>query len=161
MHRQLLVLVAFAATAAVAQFSYNNPPPLDPQLVARERIGAVLVQDITYNSPKGGRVPAHLFTTLNASPSPAVVFMHWGLGDRHAFYDDAMELARYGIHSLLIDAPFTRAGAPKNENDDVIQAVVDVRRGVDLLTERKDVDPKRIAFVGLSYGAHVGAILTS
>ena len=161
MHRQLLVLIAFAATATVAQFSYNPTAPLDPQLVNRERIGAVLVQDITYSSPKGGRVPAYLFTTMNASPSAAVVFVHWGLGDRHAFYDDAMELARYGVHSLLIDAPFTRADAPKNENDDVTQAVVEARRGVDLLVARKDVDPKRIGFVGLSYGAHVGAILAS
>jgi cephalosporin-C deacetylase-like acetyl esterase len=37
--------------------------------------------------------------------------------------------------------------------------VVDARRAVDVLSARKDVDPNRIAFVGLSAGAKVGAIL--
>jgi len=35
-----------------------------------------------------------------------------------------------------------------------------MRRGVDLLLARKDVDPKRLAFVGHSYNASVGAILS-
>ena len=161
MHRRVLVLLAFAATAAVAQFSYDTSTPVDPKLVNREWQGNVLVQDITYSSPKGGLVPAYLFTRANASAAPAIVFMHWGLGDRHAFYDDALALANDGVTSLVIDAPFTRANAPKDENADVSQAVVDVRRGIDLLTARKDVDAKRIGFIGLSYGAHIGAILAS
>jgi pimeloyl-ACP methyl ester carboxylesterase len=35
-----------------------------------------------------------------------------------------------------------------------------MRRGVDLLLARKDVDPKRVAYVGHSYNAVVGAILS-
>jgi dienelactone hydrolase len=38
--------------------------------------------------------------------------------------------------------------------------VIDLRRGVDLLTSRADVDAKRIGFVGLSLGAHMGGILS-
>lgn len=37
--------------------------------------------------------------------------------------------------------------------------VIDLRRAVDLLRLRRDVDPKRIAYVGHSWDAHVGAIL--
>src|SRR5207247_1944936 len=37
--------------------------------------------------------------------------------------------------------------------------VVAVRRAVDLLARRSDVDPRRIGFVGWSAGAHTGAIL--
>ena len=40
------------------------------------------------------------------------------------------------------------------------QQVIDFRRGVDLLTARPDVDPKRIAYVGHSFDAHVGGILS-
>jgi dienelactone hydrolase len=162
MHRRFIILLAFATTAALAQFSYNAPPKLGPKLVDRQvmRNGA-LVQDITYASPKGGLVPAFLVTQPNASSAPAVIFMHWGLGDRHTFLDDAIRLASYGVNSLLIDAPFVRPNSPKDENADLVQAVVDVRRGIDLLVARKDVDPKRIGFVGLSYGAHVGAMLAS
>jgi pimeloyl-ACP methyl ester carboxylesterase len=35
-----------------------------------------------------------------------------------------------------------------------------MRRGADLLLARKDVDPKRLAYVGHSYNASVGAILS-
>lgn len=35
-----------------------------------------------------------------------------------------------------------------------------MRRGLDLLLTRKDVDPKRLAYVGHSYNAVVGAILS-
>jgi cephalosporin-C deacetylase-like acetyl esterase len=42
-----------------------------------------------------------------------------------------------------------------------IQAVVDVRRGIDLLLARSDVDPERLAYVGHSYGAQWGSILSA
>src|SRR5260370_22006717 len=35
-----------------------------------------------------------------------------------------------------------------------------MRRGVDVLLARGDVDPKRIAFVGHSYNAGIGALLS-
>src|SRR5437016_5566024 len=43
---------------------------------------------------------------------------------------------------------------------DFLQQVIDMRRGVDVLLARRDVDPKRIAFVGHSYNAGVGALLS-
>lgn len=42
---------------------------------------------------------------------------------------------------------------PEVERDGHAQAVVDVRRAVDLLVARPDVDPKRLAYVAHSYGA--------
>lgn len=71
---------------------------------------------------------------------------------------------------MLIDAPFSRTGEskrdfdstvtkPEYDRDIYIQTVVDLRRGVDLLLSRSDVDPKRIGFLGYSFGAHAGAIL--
>jgi cephalosporin-C deacetylase-like acetyl esterase len=41
------------------------------------------------------------------------------------------------------------------------QAVVDLRRGLDLLLSRADVEKGRIAYVGHSYGAQWGAILSA
>jgi len=73
-----------------------------------------------------------------------------------------------GVVSLLTDGPVARPGHvdskdPLDEHNatDFLQQVVDMRRGVDVLLERKDVDPKRIAFVGHSYNAgSVGALLS-
>jgi dienelactone hydrolase len=39
--------------------------------------------------------------------------------------------------------------------------VVDLRRGLDLLAARSDVDPKRLGYVGHSFGAQWGAILSA
>ncbi len=87
--------------------------------------------------------------------------------NRREFLDEAIALAPAGVISLLIDGPIARPGhveskEPLNEQDisDLVQAAVDFRRGVDLLLARKDVDPKRIAYVGHSYNAVVGAILS-
>jgi pimeloyl-ACP methyl ester carboxylesterase len=40
-----------------------------------------------------------------------------------------------------------------------VHQAIDLRRAVDLLLLRRGVDPKRIAYVGHSWDAHVGAIL--
>ena len=40
-----------------------------------------------------------------------------------------------------------------------VQLVMDLQRGVDLLTSRSDVDPKRIGYVGHSVGAVWGGVL--
>src|SRR5207237_7347366 len=87
--------------------------------------------------------------------------------NRKEFLDEATVLAQAEVVSLLPDGPVARPGhvtnnEPLNEQQitDMVQAVVDIRRGLDLLLARGDVDPKRIAFVGHSYHASVGAILS-
>jgi dienelactone hydrolase len=116
------------------------------------------VSSVTY-----GDVPATLVTPARSTGrGPAIIFVHWGLGDRHGFLTEARLLARYGVVSLLIDAPFARkSGAPAEEWRQVQECVNDVQHGVDFLRARSDVDPARIGFVGLSFGAHIGAILTA
>jgi dienelactone hydrolase len=76
-------------------------------------------------------------------------------------------LARSGVVSLLTDGPIARPGHVENHEplndqqaDDLVQQILDMRHGVDLLIARKDVDPKRIAYVGHSYNATVGGFLS-
>jgi pimeloyl-ACP methyl ester carboxylesterase len=62
--------------------------------------------------------------------------------------------------------PWRRAQAPgvsdpELDRDVQAQAVVDLLRGLDLLSARPDVDRDRIAYVGHSYGAQWGAILSA
>jgi dienelactone hydrolase len=51
---------------------------------------------------------------------------------------------------------------PLNEQQitDLIQSIVDLKRGADLLLARNDVDPQRLAYVGHSYNATAGAFLS-
>jgi dienelactone hydrolase len=153
------------------QFDYDAKLPLDvKQSLLHERDG-VKVYDVTYASPKGGRVTAYLVVPSGNGPFAGVVFGHWGPGNRTEFLPEATLYARAGAVALLIDYPWVRpapwrkslreADDPDNDHQAFVQAVVDLRRGIDLLVSRPDVDGKRLAYVGHSFGAQWGAILSA
>lgn len=153
-------------------FDYDRRAPLGIKEIGVEQRGNVTIHDITYASPKGGVVPAYLVVPKGKGPFAAVIWGHWYWGNspmrnRKEFLDEAVALAEAGVVSLLTDGPIARPGhvenkEPLNEQEvtDLVQQVTDMRRGVDLLLARKDVDPKRLAYVGHSYNAVVGAILS-
>ena len=156
----------------VRHFDYDQKASLDIKEIGIEQRGAAAIHDITYASPKGGVVPAYLVVPKGKGPFAAVVWGHWywdnsPMRNRKQFLDEAIAMAQTGVVSLLPDGPVARPGhvqnrEPLNEQQvvDLVQAVVDMRRGVDLLLARKDVDAKRVAFVGHSYNAMVGAFLS-
>jgi dienelactone hydrolase len=87
--------------------------------------------------------------------------------NRREFLDEAVALAPAGVVSLLIDGPIARPGHVEDETElndqestDQVQAIVDTRRGADLLLARLDVDTRRLAYVGHSYNAGTGAFLS-
>lgn len=154
-------------------FDYDAKAPLDVEERLLREEGSVEIRDVTYASPKGGRVSAYLVVPKGAkAPFAGIAFGHWGAGNRTEFLAEAIVYARAGAVSILIDYPWTRpapwrrprgAGLsePEKDRDGSIQAVVDLRRAFDLLLSRSDVDPKRIAYVGHSFGAQWGAILAA
>ena len=172
MHLSLLTLVLAQAPPAPAQalaiFDYDAKAPVEFHEQGREIVEGATVADVSFASPKGGRVPAYLVTPPSGrGPFAGIVFMHWGQGDRTEFLAESLRYAKSGVVSLMIDAPYHRpdakefafiADAPA-ERDMFIQLVVDLRRAVDVLLARSDVDPKRIAYVGHSLGATWGGPL--
>jgi dienelactone hydrolase len=162
-----------AQNAEVLQhFDYDQKAPLDVQEVGVEHRGDVAIHDISYASPKGGRVPAYLVVPAGKGPFAAVIWGHWywsnsAMRNRKEFLDEAVALAPAGVVSLLTEGPIARPGqvedpAPLSEQQvtDLIQQIVDMRRGADLLLARPDVDAKRLAYVGHSYNATVGGFLS-
>jgi dienelactone hydrolase len=153
-------------------FDYDKNAPLGIKQIGVEKRGDVSIHDISYRSPKGGVVPAYLVVPKGIGPFAAVVWGHWywsnsPMRNRKEFLEEAVALAPASVVSLLTDGPIARPGhkldpTPLNEQQayDLVQAVIDMRRGIDLLVARKDVDPKRIAFVGHSYNAAIGAFLS-
>ena len=120
---------------------------------------------LTYRSVLGGRVPAYLVEPRGAGPFGAVVFQHGRLGNRSQFLGEARRLRRHDIASLLLDAPWARPGGRRiltGRTTDALalrQAVVDERRGVDLLAGRPEIDPQRLGVMGFSLGAVASAAL--
>ena len=161
-----------AAAAAAGPFDYDAKAPLDVTVSGIEHRGKVAIHDLSYASPKGGRVPAFLVVPEGKKRFAAVIWGHWywdnsALRNRKEFLDEAVALAGAGVVSLLTDGPVARAGHttshdPLDERQfiDLGQQVVDMRRGADLLLAHDDVDPKRLAYVGHSYNATVGGFLS-
>ena len=156
----------------LSRWQYDQKAPLEIRQESTEARGDVSIQDISYASPKGGRVPAYLVIPAGKGPFPAVLWGHWywassDFVNRKEFLAEAITLAHSGVESLLISGPIARPGyaqpktsfTPEAANY-LVQEVTDMRRGLDLLLARKDVDSKRIAYVGHSYNASVGGILS-
>jgi dienelactone hydrolase len=116
-------------------------------------------------------VTAYLVVPLGKGPFPAVIYGHWCMPgsekkNRGEFLDEAIVLARSGVLSLLPDHVMVHPGfvedkAPMSEKRIAVEVQQDVnlRRGADLLLARKDVDPKRMAYVGHSCDATAGGFL--
>ena len=175
----MIFLLTLGAPSAAAQdpdlvrhFDYDQKAPLNIKQIGVQRRTTATVYDITYDSPKGGVVPAYLVVPKGRGPFAAVIWGHWcwqnsSMRNRKEFLDEAVALAQSGVVSLLTDHPMSRPGYvpikdPLDERSaaEFLQQVIDMRRGVDLLTARRDVDPNRVAYVGHSCNAAVGALLS-
>jgi hypothetical protein len=153
-------------------FDYDQKAPLNIQEAGVDHRGDVAIHDISYASPKGGRVPAFLAVPEGKGPFPAVLWGHWywptsAFFNRKEFLEEAVALAHAGVISLLTTGPNARPGHADDQDElsdqqvtDLIQAIVDMRRAGDLLLARKDVDATRLAYVGHSYNATVGGFLS-
>jgi len=148
-------------------FAYDTQAPLDVQEVSRSQKEGVTIIDLTYASPMGGRVPATLVLPDGPGPFAGMLYQHGMPSTRQPLIPGAVTYARMGAVVLLIDAPFARpehgdAEAltfTEQDRREQIQLIVDLRRGVDLLLSRPEVDPQRLAYVGISYGGAMGGLL--
>jgi dienelactone hydrolase len=160
-----------AASGDVARlFDYDRRQPLatTTQQTWKEP-GGITVASISYASPRGGQVPALLAVPSGTGPFGGVVVQHGMPSTKEEMLRAGVELARTGAAAVLIDAPFNRPehGGPgsdpitvtSKDRDEQVQLIVDLRRAVDLLAARPDVDGERLAYYGVSYGAAMGGLL--
>ena len=153
-------------------FDYDQTTPLNIKRIGVAHREYADVYDITYDSLKGGVVPAYLVVPKGRGAFAAVIWGHWywansSMANRKEFLEEAVVLAQAGVVSLLTDGPLARPAyvEVKDPFDErrpanFFQQVMDMRRGVDVLLARRDVDRKRIAYVGHSYNAGIGALLS-
>lgn len=142
-------------------------PPLELDVAGSEPRAGATLQDVSWASTGGDRVTAWLVLPAPPGPRAGLLFQHWGFGDRASFLAEALALAPGGVASLLPDAPGygARRGprplfrAPGPARAYALQALRDLRRGLDVLTSQPDVDAARLGFVGHSLGASLGGQL--
>ncbi len=152
-------------------FEYDRAAPLNVERAVLEEEKDLKVYELTYTSPKGGRVNALLVVPAGDGPYAAIIFAHWGLGTYYQYLPEAKLYARVGAVSLLVDYPWEREGdsfrnhsgyvEAETDRELYIHATLDIRRGIDLLQAEPHVDATRIAYVGHSIGAQFGGILSA
>ncbi len=165
-------LAAGCVSNSEATFDYDDGAPLEvrtgdesDELSLNARGPShVRVASITYRSPKGGLVPARLFTPAREGPHAGLIVQHGMPGGKEDLSLEAIELATLGAVVIVIDAPFARReGEPvtftPRDRAEQVQLIIDLRRAVDLLRSRPDVDPDRIGYLGYSYGGAMGGLL--
>lgn len=158
-----------AAEPSTAPFVYDRQQPLDVRVASVRTEQGLKLHDLTYASPRGGRVPAYLVVKDGTGPFAGILMLHGAEGSRDTSLALAKDLAHTGAAVLAISAPFARpdyAGKPGSpltltdqDREKQIQIVLDLQRGIDLLVDRPDVDRQRLGFVGYSYGGSMGGLL--
>ena len=170
-----LLAVQGAATAAAPPdslplhlFQYDGAAPLDAQDSLQRTERGAEVRSVSYASPAGGRVTGLLFVPASKRQArqPAVVLMH-GMPGRAAFMrGQGISMAARGAVVVAIDAPWARRSGEvlsftPRDSAEQVQLILDLQRAVDLLRARNDVDPKRVAYYGVSYGAAMGGLFVA
>jgi len=155
----------------VQRFVHSGKRPIDFRVRSTTARDRIRIYDVTYASALSGRVPAYVVIPDGKGPFAAVLFAHWAMEgsqtrNRTEFLDEAVALAHAGAVCLLPDAPFARPGQKEDSNplsaksiSMFFQQILDLRRGIEILTRRADVDKTRIGFVGHSYDANAGGVL--
>ncbi len=152
-----------ATSADLRVFAYDTAA--DPRVTlgpARSERG-VAVHDIQYDSPKGGHVTGLLFVPPGTGPFAGVIVQHGMPSNAAGIAGVAARIAAHGAVALAIDAPFARRGGgpvhfAATDSAEQVQLMVDLQRGVDILRARQDVDRRRIAYHGISFGGAMGAL---
>lgn len=154
--------VATAADRAV--FAYDANAPLNLQKTVESTSNDVEVSAISFSSPGGGSATGLLFDPVTRSSlRPGIVLMHGMPGTARGMAPLGKLLAEHGAVVIAIDAPFARRGGPPvrfstDDRAEQIQLIRDLQRAVDVLRARGNVDEERIAYLGISYGAAMGAL---
>jgi dienelactone hydrolase len=154
----------FAQAPGLPDISYDRQSPLELQQSPVKDFGYARLLDISYASPRGGRVTAYAVIPSAAAHPAGIVWQHWGQGDRSSMVPEALSMARRGAASILINSPANRPHPPQAKTPEEslalwLQDAVDIRRAADALVQNYGVAAARLAYVGHSYGATLGGVI--
>jgi cephalosporin-C deacetylase-like acetyl esterase len=149
-------------------YAYDKSLPLNDEekiIVDKE---TYIVYKVYFDSASGERVPALLSIPKKREKVPCMVFLHGYGGSKEDILSVAELIAAEGYAIIAIDAEFH--GERKEEGKElyspnlnesrkgIIQTIIDLRRTVDYLETRPEIDKEKIGYVGGSMGGIFGAI---
>ncbi|MBV9507119.1 MAG: prolyl oligopeptidase family serine peptidase [Acidobacteriia bacterium] len=162
-----ILVVAFAALAAaekhdelIALYDYDGTLPLDVHTKEISSREGYRIAEVSFALPKTGTMSGFLVTPLVKGKKPGIIWMH--SSGAIGFLGNAVLMGKAGAVSILVgEADGLPGGTAEQARDQLIADVVGLRRAIDVLSSRDDVDPSRIAIVGHSSGAMMAAVAAS
>ena len=128
-------------------------------------------QLLVIETPFGYRRVAEMFRPQGEASLAAILYVHWYESEsitshRTQFEEEAKELARLGavclsIETLWSDRDFFLKRTQKEDMQNSLEEVVNIRRALDLLVSQPNVDTKRLAYVGHDFGGMYGVLAGS
>jgi hypothetical protein len=92
-------------------FDYDAGAPLDIRVSSSHVESGARISELTYASPKGGRVPALLFVPSGSGPFAGLIVQHGLPGSKEVSAFDAEELALpWGVGADNSDSRLLRDG---------------------------------------------------
>ena len=155
-------------------YKYDRALPLNATLTPLDSDNYWTRQSLTYDSAHDQKVTAILALPKNyAAPYPAVILVHGSGGHKDTSYIKAMsaDLCGKGYATLSIDTQYHGGRARPGRSGEIhmpdsyamrdawVQSVIDVRRAVDYLQSRQDMDASKIGYLGFSQGAMLGSVV--
>ena len=113
-------------------YDYDRAAPLELKLSQRASRNSYTLYDVSYSLPKNQRTDGFLAVPQGRGRKPAVIWMH--SSGALAWLVDAILLTQSGAVWLIINTPASSAPrTQEGDRDDMIAAVVALRRAADLL----------------------------
>lgn len=179
--------MAEAAFDLVRSYYTSDNIPLEAEIVAQDTIDGAVRETVRFRSFDREMVTAYLARPAGIVRPPVVIALHgitqsknqwWLDGGPWSFPSRHREiLLKNGIAVLAIDARnhgerilendfrnplvYLTKGYFESTRKIVAETAIDVRRAIDYLETRQDVDAARVGLIGFSLGAHIGWIATA
>ena len=163
-------MLPIASAADSTLFEYDRSAPFDVQTESLNSRTDVKMSGGSLQTLQGRRMDFVLVEPISKTPlrRPAVIFQHGGSQTMSTYTGEAAILAKAGVVSVIVEAPYRSTDEESKTiakgavlRDNAARVVASIRRTLDWLSSRPDIDPKRIAYVGHSYGGNAGGILAS
>ena len=160
--------LAPAAAADKPPYPVDHDAPLDPTERVVEKADGYTKLRVEFNGIRKDRVPAFLYLPKDELKThPAVLLQYGSGGNKSTNYIVALgqQFVGKGFVVLTIDSPHKGERKPKDGRGLLASLVEqgqfqwycgDYSRAVDYLVSRPEVDPKRVGYAGVSWGAITG-----
>jgi dienelactone hydrolase len=160
-----------AYRSALPVYQDSSKAPLAVTVSSTAPFGTGRLIRFSYAGDGGERVPALLFLPHDASkahPVPCVIALHGLGGSKETMAGFALSALRWGDATLAIDE-YGQGQRPRIQEPGgllgldtlatgIQHTVIDVRRGLDDLDTRSDIQHAHIGLVGVSLGAIIGTV---